>query len=55
MYQYRIRIRNRLRQLIYKPKKGKYTFLPMHVSEALDAIDKEIEDTISPLLEEFFR
>jgi len=55
MNQYRIRLRNKLRQLIYKPKGGKSKLMPPEISEALDNIDKEIEKTITPLLADFFK
>ena len=54
MYKYRIRLRNRLLQRFYRPRKGQGKFLPFSVLEAFDEIDKRIEEDITPLLTELF-
>jgi len=51
---YRIRIRNRLLQLFYRPRVGRTRLLSASAREALDAIDRRIEETITPLLSELF-
>jgi len=55
MYQYRIRIRNRILQKLYRPRRGKCRFISTQAIEALDEIDRCIEEEITPLLSEFFR
>ncbi|MCL2378701.1 MAG: hypothetical protein FWC77_06220 [Defluviitaleaceae bacterium] len=53
MYQYRIRIRNRILQKLYKPMR-KNRFITGRALSALDEIDRRIEETITPLLSELF-
>ena len=50
MYQYRIRIRNRILQKLYRPRHKKSRFLTSEVIAALDEIDRRIEEEITPLL-----
>jgi len=54
MYQFRIRIRNRILQKLYKPRRGKSRFIPAQAMEALEEIDRRIEETITPLLSDLF-
>ena len=54
MYQYRIRIRNRVLQKLYRPRKGRRRFLTAQALCALDEIDRRIEEKITPLLSELF-
>jgi len=54
MYQYRIRIRNLLLQKMYKPRRGKSRFISAQAMEALEEIERRIEDTITPLLADLF-
>jgi hypothetical protein len=49
----RILIRNRLLQAFYRPAPRK-SFMSAKSFSALDAIDKSIEEKITPLLSEFF-
>ena len=52
MRHYRIRIKGRLLQAMYRPKIK--TFLPSKAFSALDELDKRIEEKITPLLDELF-
>ena len=54
MYQYRIRIRNRILQKLYRPRRGKSRFLTAEALSALDEIDRRIEEEITPLLSGLF-
>ena len=54
MYQYRIRIRNRILQKLYKPRRGKSRFISAQAMSALEEIDRRIEEKITPLLEGLF-
>jgi len=54
MYQYRIRIRNRLLQKFYKPRRVKSRFITSQAMEALNEIDRRLEEEITPLLAEIF-
>jgi len=54
MYQYRIRIRNRILQKFYKPRRGKCSFISAQALSALDEIDRRIEEQITPLLSDLF-
>ena len=51
---YKIRIRNRILQALYRPRAGRGRLLSPKTLEALDDIDKGIEDKITPLLADFF-
>ncbi|MCL2360617.1 MAG: hypothetical protein FWC73_02250 [Defluviitaleaceae bacterium] len=55
MYQYRIRIRNKIRQLIYRPRRKQSSLISTQVSETLTEIDRQIEKKITPLLSELFK
>ena len=56
MYQYRVRIRNRLLQLFYKPRRNKNGFFALsdQALSALDEIDRRINEEITPLLSDLF-
>jgi len=54
MYQYRIRIRNRILQKLYKPRRGKSRFISTQALSALDELNRRIEEQITPLLSEIF-
>ena len=54
MYQHRIRIRNRILQRLYRPRRGKSRFFTAQVIAALEEIDRRIEEEITPLLSELF-
>ena len=55
MYAYRIRIRNRLLQKLYKPRKSPSKFFASEKAiKALDEIDKSISEKITPLLSDLF-
>jgi len=55
MYQYRIRIRNRILQKFYKPKRAKSRFISSQAIAALEELDRRIEEEITPLLSELFK
>jgi len=55
MYQYRIRIRNKLLQKFYKPKRSKSRLITTQAMSVLDEIDRHIEEKITPLLSELFK
>jgi len=55
MYQYRVRIRNKLLQKLYKPKRSKSSFITTKAMSALDEIDRHIEEKVTPLLSELFK
>jgi len=48
------RTRNRILQAFYRPTKYKKGLLPKNILSALDEIDKGIEETITPLLNDLF-
>ena len=48
------RIRNKILQLLYRPKNTKNTFLSAQTLDAFSAIDKAIEKKITPLLSGLF-
>jgi len=52
MLRYRIRIKNRLLQAMYRPRAKR--ILPTDALRALDEIDKRIDEKITPLLSELF-
>jgi len=55
MIRYRIRIRNRLLQHLYRPRAGsKSRFLSAETLAAFDELDKAVEKKITPLLADFF-
>ena len=54
MYQYRIRIRNRILQKFYRPRRGK-SLISAQAIAALEEIDRRIEEDITPLLSEIFK
>jgi len=54
MYQYRIRIRNRILQKLYRPRRSKNRFITAQAIAALEEIDRRIEENITPLLSEIF-
>ncbi|MCL2406123.1 MAG: hypothetical protein FWC92_11350 [Defluviitaleaceae bacterium] len=54
MYQYRIRIQNRILQKLYKPRRGKSRFITTQALSALEEIDRHIQEKITPLLSELF-
>jgi len=55
MRKYRIRIRNILRQKLYRPKRDKSRFITAQAMSALDEIDRQIEENITPLLSDLFK
>ena len=54
MYQYRIRIRNRILQILYRPRRVRSRFISANAMSALEEIDRCIEEDITPLLSELF-
>jgi len=52
MQHYRVRIKNRLLQAMYRPRVR--SIIPTTAWQVLDEIDKGIEDKITPLLSELF-
>jgi hypothetical protein len=50
----KIRLRNRLLQLLYKPAKGKTRFISAEASSFLDDLNKRLEEKITPLLAGLF-
>ena len=54
MYQYRIRIRNRILQKLYRPRRGKSRFISQEAIAALKELDRRIEEEITPLLSGLF-
>jgi len=55
MYRYHIRIRNRILQKLYRPRrKQSFSFISDQALSALDEIDRRIEEQITPLLSELF-
>ncbi|MCL2571905.1 MAG: hypothetical protein FWE11_05835 [Defluviitaleaceae bacterium] len=54
MYQYRIRIKNKILQKLYRPRRTKIPFFTIQAMEALEEIDRRIEEKITPLLSELF-
>jgi len=52
MRHYQVRIRGRLLQALYRPKVRRY--LPVKILQALDEIDKGIEEKVTPLLSDLF-
>jgi len=54
MHKYRKRIRNKLLQMFYKPRRGKSSLFTAQAMSALDEIDRHIEEKITPLLTEIF-
>jgi hypothetical protein len=54
MLRYRIRIRNRLLQLLYRPATGKPRFISAEALAFLDDLDKRLEEKVTPLLESLF-
>jgi len=55
MYQYTIRIRNRILQKLYRPRRGKSSFISAQAMAALEELDRRIEENITPLLSEIFK
>ena len=55
MYQYRIRIRNRILQKFYRPGRSKSRFISAQAIAALEELDRRIEEEITPLLSEIFK
>jgi hypothetical protein len=49
-----IRIRNRILQKMYRPRQKRSRLLSAHTMASLDAIDKSIEEKITPLLSGLF-
>jgi len=54
MCQYRIRIKNRLLQKLYRPRRNRARFLSADILQTLDEIDSRIEEVITPFLEDIF-
>jgi len=55
MYRYHIRIRNRILQKLYRPRRWQgISFVSAQAISALDEIDRRIEEQITPLLSELF-
>jgi len=54
MYQYRIRIKNRILQKLYRPRRRNTRFLTTEVLQALDEIDRRIEEVITPFMDDIF-
>ena len=54
MYQHRIRIRNRILQKLYRPRRGRRRFITAQAISALEEIDRRIEEEITPLLSGLF-
>ena len=49
------RTRNRILQALYRPRISRGRFFSVQALATLDEIDRSIEDTITPLLSEFFK
>jgi hypothetical protein len=54
MRHYRIRIRNRLLQLLYRPKAARSRYISAEALSLFDEWDKKIEEKITPLLASLF-
>ena len=54
MYPNRIRIRNRILQKLYRPRRGTSRFISAEAISALQEIDRRIEEEITPLLAGLF-
>ena len=54
MYQYRTRLRNRILQALYKPRRGKSKYFSEQALAALNELDCRIEEQITPFLSELF-
>jgi len=54
MYNYRIRIRNRILQKLYKPRRTRSRFITTQAISALEEIERRIEEQITPLLSDLF-
>ncbi|MCL2204676.1 MAG: hypothetical protein FWB88_12140 [Defluviitaleaceae bacterium] len=54
MFGYRIRLRNRLLQMLYKPRKGESRYVSTEARSFLDDLDKKINEKITPLLASLF-
>jgi hypothetical protein len=56
MLRYRIRLRNRLLQLFYKPNRrpGKPRYISADALSFFDELDKKLEEKITPLLNDLF-
>ncbi|MCL2189565.1 MAG: hypothetical protein FWC16_10780 [Defluviitaleaceae bacterium] len=51
---YRIRLRNRLLQMMYRPKIRRARFISAEAYSFLDELDKRIEEKVTPLLRDLF-
>ena len=54
MRHYRTRLRNRILQALYRPRRFHRQFVPTGTLDVLEEIDKGIEEHITPLLSDFF-
>ena len=50
----RYRFRNRILQLLYRPRRGKSRFFSQETIDALNEIDRRIEEEITPFLSGLF-
>ena len=55
MYQHRIRIKNRLLQMFYRPRRKQGRILNARTMSVLDELDRHIEEEITPLLSGLFK
>jgi len=54
MFLNRYRIRNRILQQFYRPRRGRGRFFTSQTLSALDEIERRIEEEITPLLSGIF-
>ena len=54
MYRHSIRIRNRILQMLYRPRRGRSRFITAQAISALEEIDRRIDEEITPLLSGLF-
>jgi len=50
----RYRIRNRILQKLYRPRRGQGRFFTSQILASIDEIERRIEEEITPLLSELF-
>ena len=51
----RIRLRNRLLQFFYKPRKSKPRFVSADALSFLEELEEQLEEKIAPLLADLFK
>jgi hypothetical protein len=54
MLAYKLRLRNRLRQLFYKPVIKKPRFISAAAVSFFDELDKTLEEKLTPLFDDLF-